>query len=454
VTHEETVVGGLVHDPRRLADLGGFEPSWFQSPECRLLYWAALAYNRRNLADGRVRYAVPGALRREVGEWVRRAKGDARKTRAASGRAAMLLLDSPGDPVSDDAWRDSADRVREAQADRVACAGILAISESRRKGADPAGMARQIQDLAASMGGIRGGTSGGLLSRDAAKTLTDYEAAKAEPNRGYIPTPWAHLNRVARGGRHGRLWMVAGYAKQGKSITALQLCYHALGRGFGGIVFTAEQTEGDVRDMLVARHSHHFHPGGLPTNAISDGSLDAAGEKALGATVRDLAAGRVGPIAYEERGGAPISALAAIAESYARKQRVDFIMIDHTDLFEPSERQASDVSRVAKIIKECKQLALGFRNRRGVWVILCHQIKREGFEAAVKRGFYVPSDMAGSSEAEKSADLMLWILRDEKMIDVHEARVGVGIDRRGPGEPRGFELYERFESAALLEFED
>jgi hypothetical protein len=50
--------------------------------------------------------------------------------------------------------------------------------------------------------------------------------------------------------------------------------------------------------------------------------------------------------------------------------------------------------------------------------------------------------------------LMLWVLRDDQMKEMSEARIGIGLDRRGPGIPKGFAVYERFESAALLPLED
>jgi hypothetical protein len=196
-------------------------------------------------------------------------------------------------------------------------------------------------------------------------------------------------------------------------------------------------------------------PGGLPFRAVTNGTLNAEQEKILAATVKDLSAGGHGSMSYfQAPGGTTMSELRAVAEAAARKRAVDVIVIDHSDLFEPSTVQRSDVSRLAAVIRESKQLSLDFLDGRGAWVILCHQIKREGYEAALKRGYYVPSDMAGSAEAERSCDVMLWVLRDDQMKEMSEARIGIGLDRRGPGIPKGFAVYERFESAALLPLED
>lgn len=448
---------GLLKEPRRLQELTGFAPAWFTVPEFRLIYWCVRGYHQSAASEGRVRYATVGIVRRAVEAYPATAKDkDKRRARQAQSRAALSALDDvdAADSVDENDYRDSVDRLRSAAMDDIARDGIATLAEEwRTSGAK--GIAGRLQDLAGNVSAASSFASNmGTLSSDAGRSLVDYEQAKNSPNHGFIETPFARLNQVCGGGRGGRLWLTAGYAKDGKTQLAKELVYHAMRRKFGTLVFTGEQTCSDMRDMVIARHSHGFIPGGLPLRQISNGTLDADHEKAYRETVRDLSSNRYGPLSYFQSPGWKVSQVAAVAEATARRQKVDVIMVDHTDLFEPSERQNSDTSRLARVIKELKELSLGFQNGRGVWVIACHQIKRDGYEAALKRGFYVPSDMAGTAEAERSCDVMLWILRDEKMKDVSEARIGVALDRRSAGEPKGWAVYERFESAALLEIED
>lgn len=454
---ESGVVVGLLKEPRRLSELTGFAPSWFTTPEFRLLFWCARNYHQLAASEGKVRYATPAIVRRAVQDWAAQAKDkDKRRSRQAQQRAALSALDDvdSADPVDENDYRDLVDQLRSAAMDDIARDGIAKLAEEwHQSGAK--GIANRLQDVAGQVSAAASFASNmGTLSRDAGLSLVDYEKAKNSPNHGYIPTPFARLNQVCGGGRGGRLWLTAGYAKDGKTQLAKELLYHAMVRKFGVLIFTGEQTCGDMRDMVIARHSHRFIPGGLSLRHISNGTLDAAHEKAYRETVRDLTSNRYGAMSYFQSPGWKVSQVSAVAEATARRQRVDVIMVDHTDLFEPSERQNSDVGRLARVIKELKELSLGFQNGRGVWVVACHQIKRDGYEAAIKRGFYVPSDMAGTAEAERSCDVMLWILRDEKMKDVSEARIGVALDRRSAGEPKGWAVYERFESAALLEIED
>lgn len=455
---EETVAVGLIHEPKRLDELSQFKLGYFLLPECRLIYWVVAEHRRQNLLQGKIRYAGKQAIGRGIDEWVSLAKDrDSRRKRTASARAAKALVEDAAsiDYADDHTYRDAVDRLREMAMDDVGSKGILDLVETLRK-AGPKGLASGLRDLASRVSAVGSPVTVGELSVDASGVLRDYAIAKKSPNSGYIETPFPLVNQACGGGRRGRQWTVAGYAKDGKTTLALALAYHAaVAQKLGVFIATGEQTRSDVRDAMVVRHSHSLTPGGLPFRAVTNGTLNAEQEKILAATVKDLSAGGHGSMSYfQAPGGTTMSELRAVAEAAARKRSVDVIVIDHSDLFEPSTVQRSDVSRLAAVIRESKQLSLDFFDGRGAWVILCHQIKREGYEAALKRGYYVPSDMAGSAEAERSCDVMLWVLRDDQMKEMSEARIGIGLDRRGPGIPKGFAVYERFESAALLPLED
>lgn len=224
----------------------------------------------------------------------------------------------------------------------------------------------------------------------------------------------------------------------------------------GSLVITAEQTKSDVRQLILARHAHKFLRGGIDLRRLSTGRLTKPEERALVATAKDIAAGGLGPISYfQAPSGTTIGDIKALAESTTRKHPVDAIMIDHSLLFSPSERRDSDVARVSEVIRESKQLSLDANGGRGAWVILCHQISREGKDAADKRGgYHLARDFAGSSEAERSADLAMWLWRDEKLTDISEIRMGIAVDRHGPGDVRGWQAYERFTHGAILPIEE
>ncbi len=461
---EEIVAVGLAQDPRRLSELKGFSPRWFSMPECREVYRAARAYHEGNLEAGRVRYASPAALGRAVVERTRllaeRDDGkDKAREREATQRSAERLLDASGGwaHIDEHAFRDAADRVREAAKDAICREGLLRLVDVLKKG-ETKGLASRLRDLSVEVSAAEPtGSLTGTLAAEAGASLAEYRLAKKTPGAGAIPTPFPRLNACAgTGGRPGRLWMVAAFAKSGKTQCAKELIYHAaFEHGKGALIVTAEQTKADMRTMMVVRHTHRFRPGGIDYTRLVEGRLKPEEEDALREAVEDLRKNQHGPVSYfQAPGGTTVSDIRAVIEGTARRHPVEVVMIDHTMLFDPTNPRQSDTGRVAEVIREAKQLALDYDSGRGLWVIACHQINRDGFEAASKRGYYLPPDLAGSSEAERSADLILWLWRDDKLTECREIKMGVMLNRWGPPEVQGWNAVERFDAAAILPLED
>lgn len=236
-----------------------------------------------------------------------------------------------------------------------------------------------------------------------------------------------------------------------------ELVYAASTHGEGCLIVTGEQNRSDIRTMMMIRHSHQFLTGGLSYAKYANGTLSKSEEAVLEKTAKDISGGSMGPVSYYQApGGTTVSDVRALVDAVSRKHPVTTLMLDHTMLFQPSERghgMMMENTRVSEVIREMKQLALDGANGKGLWVIACHQISRDGWEAAIKRGFYLARDLAGSAEAERSADLVMWLLRDDALKDVNEVRVGVALDRYGAGDVRGWQMYERYSHAAILPIE-
>lgn len=223
---EEIVAVGLLQDPRRLSELKGFSPRWFSMPECCEVYRAAKAYHEGNLESGRVRYAARAAIERGVGERTRLLAErdgpdkDKAREREATRRAVERLLDSSGSwaHVDEHAFRDAADRVREAAKDAICREGLLRLVDVLKRG-ETKGLASRLRDLSVEVSAAEPtGSLTGTLSAEASATLAEYRLAKKTPGAGAIPTPFPRLNACAGlGGRPGRLWLVAAYAKGGKA---------------------------------------------------------------------------------------------------------------------------------------------------------------------------------------------------------------------------------------------
>lgn len=453
---EGIIVTGLVKNPKRLIELAGFPLKWVSTPECRAVLSAAVHIHRDAASRGLLRYATASAIRRRIDEVLLTKTGDKAKDRKRRElrRAASSLLDeaSVSESPTEHEFREAMDVVRESAMDEAARVGLLnAVTRYKDKGA--AGLSRVLQDLAREVDPSSGPSRQvESLAVGAAEVLVDYVAARKDKGKDRIETPFPRLNEVTGGGAPGRLWVQTAYAKDGKTNTALNLVWQAMVDGRSCFIATGEQTRKDMRTMLVVRHSHRFVTGGLDYQRVEQGRLSPKEERVLKRVVDDLRMSKeYGPVRYFTAPyGTTISDLRAIVDYHSRRRAVEVVMVDHSLLFDPSHRQESETNRVASVVRECKALSLEANESRGAWVILCHQIKREGYENALKRGYYMPYDLAATAEAERSADVIVWTLRTDEMRDMSELLMGVALDRRGPGDIKGWRCWERFSRAAVL----
>lgn len=458
--HEADLITGLVQEPSRLAELVGFEPRWFASPETKVAFAAARIIHTKAAINGVVRYATPAQLQAEASKIIGVRVEDKRRAESLK-RSLASVLDRAAteSKISDHAFRASLDEVRTAAQDEEGRVGMLELVRTLKKNGS-AGLSGNLRDLAARVSSIGSKRSlVGRLSEEAAQVLSEYAANKNAPSSGYIPTPFPHLNKVCQGGgRAGRMWMVAAYTGDGKTAVAKDLIYGGLTHGLGALIVTAEQTRSDVRRLIAVRHTHQIIPGGVSLSRYTAGTLSPQEELALNEACKQIAKGTLGPASYfQAPSGTTMADIRSIIEAVSRDHPIDMLMLDHTLLFQPSSERRSfmqERDRVSEVIREMKQITLDANNGNGLWGIACHQISRDGYDAACKRGFYVNSDLAATSEAERSADLILWILRTDALKDINEAKIGVSKDRYGPGEPKGWDVYERLSHAAMLPIEN
>lgn len=457
---EETFIAGLLQEPRRLVELTALAPERLAVSECRAVYRVIRAYHEQAAKVGRVRYATLDIAERETDKSLAVPVKDKerQKKRAILRKAcARLLTDLRSLPrVTEDDFKDAVDQIVRHAQDESARAGLIElVGKFEQKRSE--GLYQALNALARDIGPMGNQSSQvGLWSDDARNVWMDYQRVKTSPGTDRILTPFPRLNQLTRGGKPGRLWLIAAYTADGKTQLSKEFVYHGSTiQGKGAVVITGEQSKSDVRLMLTVRHSHLFYPGGLDFNRVEAGELNPKEEKALRRTIADLAIpGKYGPIRYwQAPGGTTMSDVRAMLDYLSRQQPIDIVMLDHTMLFEPTISQRSPEAKLAEVIRESKQIALDFDNGKGLWMIAPHQIKRDGYEKAMTRGFYLPSDCAGSAEAERSADVLVWSWRDEQLKEVNELRMGIAKNRYGMTEPQGWHVWERFSNSAVFPIE-
>lgn len=464
---EMIVLSGLLTNPARFGEITG-SSSTFSLQEMRIAILAAQEYRRKvRSADGS-RYPPPEALSHHAEKLLGRKTGDKDKDRRNKGvldsfRRMIADVGSWPDPGEHE-FLDRLDFVRRASTDLSLRRGMLDAVELLRKGADADRIAESLSATAADARAARSTILEGTLSADVDSAVAEFLDAESSPTGIYIPTPWPQLNKVAGGGMFGRLWAICAYAKQCKTITAANLVYHAsIGQvnagtapeGLKSIVISSEQGIRVIRNMMLVRHTHKFIPGGIDFRGLTAGRLSPEHKKALLAAAADIKNSRVyGPINYTQVPNRTTTReVSSILAKHSRSRRVDVCTIDHTMLFAPASRQYDRTSDLTAMLQELHEIAISYDRGKGLWMNACHQIKREGYERALKTGYYEPFDAGGTSELERSCDLMLWTFFDQDLDDKGEIRMGVAIDREGDGDKKGWQLAKATYSAALLNLE-
>lgn len=458
---ERTILLGLAQSPERIEELQSIDIKHATSHELKIVLTVMRSHRIQASLAGRRRFApaslVVSLARKRLAKTLKSTSPE-HKARRRLAEATISCIDSimcieskSIDAITHHEFRAAIDAIIESSADDIAAQRLLDISK-RFKSNGARGIAKDIANLASEIASVSSGQEISTLSDDASQALIDYDNAKRGDSKRRIATGHVRIDSLTGGGCAGRLWLVAGYAKDGKTQLAKEFVYAASEAKFGCFVVTAEQQRSDVRTMMILRHSHNFINGGIDHRRYDRGTLSPSEESALRASVADLSSGSRGAISYWQASrGTTVSDIAAVAEQVSRKHPVDLIMVDHTMLFEPTNPQRSDVAKLAEVLRELKQLSLDFKDGRGAWVVACHQISRDGRDFAEKRGgYYLPRDLGGSSEAERSADVAIGIYRDQQMQDLGEVRISVMLDRRGPGDVQGWPAHGCYESAAIL----
>lgn len=179
---------------------------------------------------------------------------------------------------------------------------------------------------------------------------------------------------------------------------------------------TSETVRATVRRRIVARHSRQPQfglPKGLDSTDLKNGTLSVPQEKVLQAVLDDLknnpAYGKL-HIAQIPR-GATLSYVEARMNRAASEYQVDLALCDYLALLKSDRKRNSEREEMNEILKDAKVFATSFQDGLGVPFISPWQIKQASFKDAQTTGAYGLASLADTSEAEKSSDQIITLLR-------------------------------------------
>lgn len=274
----------------------------------------------------------------------------------------------------------------------------------------------------------------GDFTQDAGAVYTRYQQRKGQAQTGVL-TGYEKIDTAHGGMQPGDLAFILGYTGQMKSTLALNIAYHAAIRQRKNVAFVPlEQSARSLMDAFAVLHCLHSKFGAtlleIPYDRLKKGDLTPDEEALLQEALADLRdCSDYGRFLYKEPDKADVTVgdIRRWAEQKNKQYPLDLLVIDYVGLVNPTSGGLSmRESAVANLaVRECKQLAMSFDAGRGIVVLSPFISNRDGFKEAEKNGGrFSLRAMAWASEAEKSADLVFSVYRDEVLARGKQLQLG------------------------------
>ena len=258
----------------------------------------------------------------------------------------------------------------------------------------------------------------GNMMLEGPEVRREYEAKKSGSLKEGILSGIPSLDRVTSGFHPGELILLTGYTGEGKSMLATQVAWHAAVEQGRNVFFaTSETVRSQARRRVISRHSLQpqfgLFPDGVNAAELKNASLDAAKELVFDDVLEDLAknpAYGVLYIAQIPRGGT-LGFLEARLKRQQALWNIDLVVIDYLALLKPDRARQNQREELNDILKDTKVLATSFDSGRGVPIISPWAMSQDKYREALTKGTYTLANLADTSEAEKSSDEIISLLR-------------------------------------------
>lgn len=329
--------------------------------------------------------------------------------------------------VEDHEFRYAIDALKELRADKLTGEAITTAFEIKERGVEMDGEEVRGHNEARAylldqLGEIdkvyhREEAPEGDIRKEAAELLAEYHHRKSGEAVSGVFTGIPEIDRHTDGFANGELVLVCGYTGEGKSQLVTQTAWNAAVKQGKNVFFaTSETLRAQVRRRLVARHSRLDRFGledGLNVRDIKQGRLTDPQEVVLGAVLDDLDTNpEYGKLHVAQiPGDGTMSYIRSRLHRAQQQWNVDLVVIDYLALLRSERSRNSEREEFNEIIRQAKVLAASFDSGRGVPVVSPWQMRQTKYEDALRTGEYTLSSLSDTSEAEKSADQIVYALR-------------------------------------------
>ncbi len=267
----------------------------------------------------------------------------------------------------------------------------------------------------------------------------NYDFSEKNPGVGLL-TSIPQLDALTKGARNGELWVIAASFGEGKSQLLRVFSYYAsILQGKNVVLATLEMPMDDVLNQYVSLHSTHpkfNNPRGIKAIDIFNGTLTENEKIQLKEVTEDFKSNpaygklHIMQLPYQTT----VSKLREQLIYLNSLQEIHGLYVDYSALIRPETNRQNFVVEMSQIINDLKLLAISFNEGEGIPIFLAHQVSREARQKAEKETppRYTAGFCADSSTAERAADVLIWALRTEDMVQSNEVKIGITKFRRGP----------------------
>jgi RecA/RadA recombinase len=287
------------------------------------------------------------------------------------------------------------------------------------------------------------------LDEETRDVLEEYEAQKTSHARGIL-TGFEALDERTNGLMPGELFLVAGYTAEGKSFVAANVAAEAALQGKTVVVATIETLRHQYRRRILARLAkapRFGFPEGISLKAFKEGALSPQEEACLREVLAALPS--MGKITiFQVPRYASIEWLETKVRRMQQNGEVDLFVLDEARLLTPPRRRQSLREELNDVLIGLKRMATDANNGRGTVVLSPYQVSRSAYQQAVERKWYGKDCMAECAEAERSADLILSLLRNPTSPESHQIYARV-LKYRDGEDSFDFTLTEDFDKAYI-----
>jgi hypothetical protein len=171
-----------------------------------------------------------------------------------------------------------------------------------------------------------------------------------------------------------------------------------------------------VRRRLISRHAKHLFGGGIDLTAWKTGGLSNESYDVFQKTLKDMKDRRNEYGAFyvlQMPSNATTDYVSAALTRCQTKFNVDLCVLDAIHLLKPKKNRQSSYAELDDMLTEISKIIVSHNDGRGVPLISPWHTNRSSWEKAKENGVYLKSCLAKTAEAERTADVIVTILRED-----------------------------------------